>query len=152
MTTIARPEMRERDIPEVQLSARDRLRQGVPPKTRDVDVPGLGRFRVRELRQREIEEINEPLVTREFDGDGKVTAKTDSRGHHARAIAFALINDDGSNVYANPLEEGVPEIQNLLKAQSDALWEAVDSLNGLSKGAREEMGKASAGTPKNDGG
>lgn len=130
-----------------QLSARDRLRDRPPPKTRVVNVPDLGSFRIRELTTAELEEISEPLVRREFDAEGNVTGKTDSRGYHARAIAFSLVNDDLTPVYADPLGEGVQEIGKLFKRQSDVLWAAVDEMNVLSKGARDEMGKASGTKP-----
>lgn len=143
------------EVVEPPLSPAQRLAQAAqlrPFKTKDVDFGApLGRFRFRELKQREIEEVTEPLVKRTFDAKGNVSATTDSRGHHARAIAFAMVNDDGSNVFANPLAEGVAVINELPKDVAEKMWEVVDELNLLSQAAKDKLGKES-GTPKTDGG
>lgn len=128
--------------PVPQPSARERLQRGRPPRHKDVEVPGLGRFRLRELKQREIDDANESLARREADDKGKVITHFDNRGHRARLIAYALINDDGSNVYTDPAVTGAKEINDLLKEPFDALWATFDEVNAWSKEAKEDLGKA----------
>lgn len=130
-----------------QLSPRERLQRGRPPKIKDVEVPGLGRFRLREIKQREIDEANEGLARREADESGKIVVHFDNRGHRLRLIAFTLVNDDGSGVYGpKALTEGLAELGELTKDVIDALWAGFDELNAWTKEARDELGKASGKT------
>jgi hypothetical protein len=144
--TATRPDQRER-VETPMRSARERIQKGRPLRFKDVEVPELGRFRVRVLTQREHEEADEPVTRREADMKGNLTIHMDTRGHKARRLAFGLINDDGSNLYSAPMVEGVREIGDLPKDVVDTLYAALDELNGFSKEAREELGKTSAPTP-----
>jgi len=139
------PTQKNAPAPQIPGSARERLKRGRTLRQKDVETPGLGRFRLREILQNEIDEANELLAHRVADDKGNITTTFDNRGHRARLIAQTLINDDGSNVYAkDEIEEGTQEVGDKPKDVFDALWAGFDELNAWSKEEKDKLGKGSA--------
>lgn len=137
------PEFRA-DIPqkEIRFGSKEDLLQGRPLRTKDVEVVGKT-YRVRELRQSEVEEISRSVMHAESDTEGKVTSTMDMRGYKARTVAFALVHLDLSPLFKDPATE-YKDLNQLTPDVMEALFEAVDSLSALTKKARDDLGKGSA--------
>jgi hypothetical protein len=136
--------------------SRDQLLAGRKLETRVVEVPRLGtdgqglRFRVRELLQGEVEEIGAKTIVQESDAEGKISAKADSRGYKARTVACALVYEDGSPYFAEPMVEFV-HLNKLTPDVIDVLFKAVDEMSLLSVAERKKAGKASGKTTDSGG-
>lgn len=113
-----------------------------PLKQREVEILGLGRIKLRELTQYEREEVEAPVMKQESEGD-KIVVRRDDRGSKARALAFALLNPDGTQMFVDALGEGVQAINRWPTRWVDPVFEVCDELSILTRGAREKMGKAS---------
>lgn len=122
------------------------LLQPRPPKTLDVEIPGRGTIRVRELKQKEREEIDEPLVKRDLDEQGNLQVTADNREYKARACAYATVNADGSQMFTDPVQ-GAAQINELFTGAEVSAWfEGVDELNVLTTAMAKKLGKGSGRT------
>lgn len=149
---------------EPTLSPRDRIRRGRRPKYKDVTLPEIGRLRLSELSQTELEALSDSLQSeakaevRLEDGkkaysrdevarliEQSTNGKHITRGVVQRMIAWSMVNDDGTKVYPD-VDDGVREIGTLARADVEALFEAFDELNAFTPGAREKLGKPSGMT------
>jgi hypothetical protein len=155
MTTTARPV----DAPKVEARAeagrvvafgtKDDLLGGYKFRFVDVEVPQLGkRFRVRELSQDESEHISKITIKQEAAEDiRKIKSTVDMEGWMARRLAYALVNQDMSPVFANPDEDWKTLNQRLPASVMRVLFDAFDSLSPTTKDARDDMGKDSVREP-----
>lgn len=153
--TATLPEAKERTVPE-QRDGRPKLlskEQLLNPvlRTQEAEIPGLGRVKIRELTQYEREEVEAPVMRQEADDKtGRITVRRDDRGSKARALAFALLNADGTQMFAEPLTEGVAIVNSWPTRWVDPAFDVLDDLSVLTRGAREKMGKASGKTGGDD--
>lgn len=140
--TAERTDMKERSIPRepaVPFGSREVLLRGPKVRYADVVLPGIdgpAKYRLRELKQAEIEEI----ATANAKAGDVVT------GNKARYVACSLVSEDMVPYFPNPMTEYALLNSALNRHQMDALFAAVLELNGIGKEAREEMGKASGET------
>lgn len=111
-------------------------------KTKDVEIPDRGTLRVRELWQRERDEIDHGVVQSELV-DGKVRVNRDERGYRARAIACASVNADGSPMFPDPIKGAEQINERWTQRQIAAAFQAVDELSLLTTGAADAVGKDS---------
>ena len=149
MTAALRPDTREaKPVPETPKSGLLTKEQLASPqlRTKEAEIPGRGAVKVRELTQYDRDEVEGPVMRQEADESGKMTVRRDERGYKVRAIAFALLNPDGSQMFDKPLEEGVKAINGWPTRWVDPVFDAVDELSILTRGARERLGKATGGT------
>lgn len=128
--------------PTVPESPRERIKRGRPLRQKKVDT-ALGPFTMREVTVAEKENAEFGMVQMEHI-DGKTVQRFDSRGIASRQIATALINDDGSPVYSDPLGEGATDVGNLPRDVHDKLKALFDELNPSGEEAQADMGKDSA--------
>ena len=124
-------------------SPRERIKRGRPLRQKKVET-ALGPFTMREVTIAEKENADYGTVQMESDGRGNIKQRFDSRGLASRQIATALINDDGSPVYADPLGEGVAEVGALPRDVHEKLKALFDELNPAGEEAQADMGKDSA--------
>jgi hypothetical protein len=149
MTTTVRPEVKEpamREVLKPNLIGYDEMVRSHAFRTLDVDVPGRGMLRVRELRQRERDFVDDGVVTPELGEDGKILVRRNEQGYRARAIASASINADGSAIFPD-VAKGAELINDTWTSrQVDAAFKAVDELNLLTRGTADAAGKDSGKT------
>lgn len=112
-----------------------------PATTLDVDIPGVGEVRVRALRASEREDL---------DSAANKNEKPDYRLYRARAVALALIDEDGEPFFQNPMKEASQLAQRLSAMELDVLFNAVDSISALTKRTQESLGKGSPTTTSTD--
>lgn len=143
MTTVVKPDVKEpRMMPEKPglISQEDALRPRTF-RTKDADIPDRGTMRFRELRQREREAIEEPVLKQETDKDGKITVRRDEVGYRARAIAYAAVKADGSPFFSDPAKAAETINDNWAGPEVEAGFKVVDELNLLTLGAQRAAGK-----------
>lgn len=115
------------------------------PRHTDV-VLGGKRYRLRALWQSEAEEVSHASLKASAGPDGKDIVKADFRGRAARAIAFAWIREDGTQVIDNPLENYRKVNDHLSPQQVRAMFKAIDELSAITEESKDELGKDSGET------
>lgn len=120
---------------------RDDLLRGPKLKHRDVYVERLDKhFRLRELRQGELEDIRKQLKADSPNGE------PNSEGFVARMIACAMVNPDGSQMFMEPHKDYLALGRALTPDVLEQLWEAGDEMWLLSPEAKKATGKSSERT------
>lgn len=122
------------------------LALGTPKKTKIVDLGEAGKYKVQELTQGEIEEIRHAVIKQDATGEGR---SADLRGSQAKAVACALVHEDGSKFFTDPLVQYIT-LQALSITVMEKLYAAVAELSGLGE-EKEKLGKDSAPTTSSTG-
>lgn len=109
-----------------------------PVRTKDIDIPGWGRARVRALKANERESLDDAAIVTDAK-TGRVSS--DFRMYKARAVAIALVDPDtNAQIFQNPIGEAAL-LGELEAVVLDRLFYGVDELSALTRRAQEALGK-----------
>lgn len=125
-----------------------------PLRTKVVDVPDYGPITVQELMGFQRDDLDGRAQQIVDNGKGGTKTITDFRNYKARAIAYSLINPDGSRMFPNAEidDKEVAEVAKLPARTLDLMFDqGVDVLSALTKKAQTAQGKGSGETDGADG-
>lgn len=137
-----------------QARSRDEFFTKRPLRTQVVDVPEYGPVTVQELMGFQRDDLDGRAQQVVDNGKGGTKTVTDFRNYKARAIAYSLVNPDGTRMFpkAETDDKEVAEVASLPARVIDLIFnEGVDVLSALTKRAQDAQGKGSSGMDGDDG-
>lgn len=119
-------------------------------RTKVLEIPGEeGPLTFQELMGYQRDDLDGRAQQIVDNGKGGTKTVTDFRNYKARAIAYSLVNPDGSRMFPNAETDDreVGEVAKLPARLIDLMFnDGVDALSALTKSAQEKQGKDSGET------